>query len=90
VYFFDVHLGAEELMLEISVKEARTRLSALLDRVERGEEIVITRRGRKIARLVPTGRQEGLPSLKDFRAGIQASGEPLSRTVIVQRDEERY
>lgn len=33
--------------------EAKTHLAALLDRVERGEEIVITRRGRAVARLVP-------------------------------------
>lgn len=33
--------------------EAKTHLSALLERVERGEEIVITRHGRPVARLVP-------------------------------------
>lgn len=33
--------------------EAKTKLSALLDRVERGEEVVITRRGKAVARLVP-------------------------------------
>jgi prevent-host-death family protein len=33
--------------------EAKTKLSALLDRVERGEEVVITRRGKVVARLVP-------------------------------------
>ena len=33
--------------------EARNSLSALLDRVEKGEEITITRHGRPVARLVP-------------------------------------
>jgi prevent-host-death family protein len=33
--------------------EAKTKLSELLDRVEKGEEIVITRRGKEIARIVP-------------------------------------
>ena len=33
--------------------EAKTHLSALLDRVARGEEIVITKHGRPVARLVP-------------------------------------
>ncbi len=37
---------------EIGAFEARTRLSALLDRVEAGEEVVITRRGRPVARLI--------------------------------------
>lgn len=38
---------------EIGAFEAKNRLGALLDRVERGEEIMITRRGRAVARLVP-------------------------------------
>ena len=40
-------------MDQISVFDAKNRLSALLDQVERGEEITITRRGKPIARLVP-------------------------------------
>jgi len=40
-------------MSEIGAFEAKNRLGSLLDRVERGEEIVITRRGKAIAKLVP-------------------------------------
>jgi prevent-host-death family protein len=40
-------------MQEIGAFEAKNKLAALLDRVERGEEIVITRHGRAVARLVP-------------------------------------
>jgi prevent-host-death family protein len=40
-------------MPEIGAFEAKTHLSELLDRVERGEELVITRRGRPVARLIP-------------------------------------
>ncbi len=40
-------------MITIRVSEARNKLSALLDRVERGEAVVITRRGVPVARLVP-------------------------------------
>ncbi len=36
-----------------SLAEAKARLSALVDRVERGEEIAIYRRGRPVAKLVP-------------------------------------
>jgi prevent-host-death family protein len=36
-------------MLEVNVKEARSKLSHLLDRVERGEKIIIKRRGKKLA-----------------------------------------
>lgn len=37
----------------INVYEAKTTLSRLLDRVAAGEEIVIARAGRPVARLVP-------------------------------------
>lgn len=40
-------------MREIQSSEAKTHLPQLLDAVERGETIVITRHGRAIARLVP-------------------------------------
>jgi len=39
-------------MREIGAFEAKTKFGQLLDRVEHGEEIVITRRGKAVARLV--------------------------------------
>jgi prevent-host-death family protein len=40
-------------MNEFGAFDAKNKFSALLDRVENGEEIVITRHGRVVARLVP-------------------------------------
>ena len=40
-------------MREIQASEAKTLLPALLDDVERGETLIITRHGKPIARLVP-------------------------------------
>lgn len=40
-------------MREVQASEAKTNLPRLLDDVERGETIVITRHGRAIARIVP-------------------------------------
>lgn len=78
-------------MIKVNVKEARKNLSSLLDKVERGEEITITRRGKKVAQLVPPEVMGSyLPSLKDFRASIQMTGEPLSDTVIDLRRKQRY
>jgi len=37
----------------VGVFEAKTRLTALLDEVEEGGEVLITRRGKPVARLVP-------------------------------------
>lgn len=48
-------------MVQVGVHEAKTNLSRLLTRVAAGEEVVITRSGRPVARLVPverTGRRE--------------------------------
>ncbi|MCE2398791.1 MAG: type II toxin-antitoxin system Phd/YefM family antitoxin [Gemmatimonadetes bacterium] len=47
-------------MVTVNVHEAKTHLSRLLARVETGEEIVVARRGRPVARLVayaPRGRR---------------------------------
>ena len=40
-------------MREVGAFEAKNRLGTLLDWVEQGEEVLITRRGKAIARLVP-------------------------------------
>ena len=45
-------------MIEVSALEAKTRLSSLLDRVSHGEEVVITRRGKAVARLAPVERAD--------------------------------
>jgi len=47
--------SAEEIrhLDTVNVHEAKTHLSRLLERVERGEEIVIARSGKPVARLVP-------------------------------------
>lgn len=77
--------------MEVNVKDARSRLSFLLDRVEEGGEVIILRRGKEVARLVPPrGKGKPLPSLKDFRSSIKIAGKPLSSVVIQGRDEERY
>ncbi|WP_448567268.1 type II toxin-antitoxin system Phd/YefM family antitoxin [Thermus sp.] len=40
-------------MRTVSLSEAKARLSELLEAAERGEEVIITRRGRPWARLAP-------------------------------------
>ena len=77
--------------MEVNVKEARTKISSLLDRTQKGEEIVILRRGKKVARLVPFGDTDRrFPDLRPFRKSISVKGEALSRAVIQTRNEERY
>lgn len=78
------------MMLEVNVKEARSRFSQLLDKVEHGQDILLTRRGKKVARLVSPVQDRRLPSLKKFRQTIAAPGKGLSSAVQAARDEERY
>jgi prevent-host-death family protein len=78
-------------MTEVSVKDARDNFRAWLDRAEAGEEIVITRRGKEVARLVPPRREpKRFPDLTEFRKSIELRGEPLSETVMRLRRESRY
>jgi prevent-host-death family protein len=46
-----------QAMLEVRASEAKAHLSDLLDRVEQGESVVITRHGRRIARIVPEAQR---------------------------------
>ena len=55
-------------MKEVGTFEAKTHLSALLDEVARGVEVVITRRGVAVARLVP--------ATAPLRSG---AGDPIAR-----------
>ena len=43
------------MVTQVNVQDAKTRLSELLARVERGEEIVVARSGHPIAKLCPLG-----------------------------------
>ena len=59
-------------MLEIGAFEAKNRLAALLDAVERGEEVTITRRGRPVAKLVrhesTIDRSKAIEAVEQLRA----------------------
>lgn len=67
-------------MITVGSFDAKTHLSSLLDKVEAGEEVVITRHGRPIARLVPEARardvkgDELLAEMKRLREGVTLGG----------------
>ena len=81
-------------MDQVSVFEAKNRLSALLDQVEQGRPVTITRRGRPIARLVPAQAAddagEAAARLRALRAAIAARGQRVTGTELrAWRDEGR-
>ncbi len=55
-------------MRKVGAFEAKNKLSELLDLAERGEEVVITRHGREVARLVPP---KGHPNREEARAAME-------------------
>ncbi|MEO1016979.1 MAG: type II toxin-antitoxin system prevent-host-death family antitoxin [Pseudomonadota bacterium] len=57
-------------MISVGAFEAKTHLSSLLEKVERGEEIVITRHGKPIARLIPE-RQAEKERIREAIAGMK-------------------
>jgi len=77
--------------------DAKTHLSALLDRLEKGEEITITRRGVPVARLVPVRAApdqaailKASEALRLLRAQIAARGERFTWDELREmRDEGR-
>ena len=67
-------------MIEVGAFDAKTHLSSLLDKVTQGEEVLITRRGLPVARLVPAGRMErartvsAIEELRALRSGLKLCG----------------
>jgi prevent-host-death family protein len=81
-------------MREIQASEAKTHLPQLLDEIERGESIIITRHGRPIARLVPEdvirrdGQAEAVERLKALRATMPRV--PLDELMAMRHEGHRH
>ena len=67
-------------METVDAFEAKTHLAEILDRVERGESLTITRHGKPVAQLVPAAptqkrsRTEAIRELRDFGKGHRLDG----------------
>ncbi len=59
-------------MREIGALEAKSKLGTLLDWVAKGEEILITRRGKAVARLVPVTSDFDRAKARQAAANIRA------------------
>jgi prevent-host-death family protein len=72
---------------QVGIRQARQELPDLIDRAEAGEEIVITRQGRPVAKLVAAPKHpKPLPSLADFRGKLGRPGSPALNLVREERD----
>ncbi|GJE60823.1 type II toxin-antitoxin system Phd/YefM family antitoxin [Methylobacterium trifolii] len=80
-------------MSTVSLAEAKAHLSALLDRVEAGDTVTITRRGRAVARLTGAGasrRAVDPAMLEAITAGMPVQEEGAAGFVRGMRDDDRY
>jgi prevent-host-death family protein len=56
-------------MAQVGMHEAKTKLSQLVERAEAGEDVVIARNGKAVARLVPIQRPSSLTSIRGIWRG---------------------
>ncbi|HJS75187.1 MAG TPA: type II toxin-antitoxin system prevent-host-death family antitoxin [Vicinamibacteria bacterium] len=73
-------------MRTAGVRKARQALSSLLEDVQKGREVLITDRGRPVARLVPVKPAKAFPDLSKTRSKTRAIHPPLSQAVIEDRE----
>lgn len=77
--------------MEVSVAEAKAKLSELLKRVEAGEKVTITRRGKSVAVLSPAEKvYKPLPSRADVRETFGRVNGSALESLLAMRDEARY
>jgi prevent-host-death family protein len=82
----------------VGIKELKARLSSYIDRVNKGERVIITEHGREVAVIVPISKErEAIRSLADAGkahwaggkpkglTGIKIKGDPLSETILGER-----
>ena len=74
-------------MRQVTVAEAKAHLSSLLDAVESGQTVVITRRGKPIAELVPRQAvRDLLPQLQALRDSLPHQSSSGVETMRALRD----
>jgi prevent-host-death family protein len=91
-------------MDEIGVRELKSKLSSVLRRVDEGEQIRVTMRGRAVAEIVPAGSRLGIDRLRALVAEGKVTpashsrplrparpldtGRSASAIILTERDEE--
>jgi prevent-host-death family protein len=73
-------------MTSVGVYEAKTHLPRLLEQVERGEVITITKHGRVVARLVPANPRsatadETIAALRSARVGVRRGRDSVRKMI---------
>ncbi len=66
--------------MDVGAYEAKTHFADLLERVEKGERITITKHGRPVALMIPAGQPQKRPvaeviaEIREMRKGVRLNG----------------
>jgi len=76
----------------VSAKQARQKFAQLVKKAQGGTSVVITRRGRDVAKLGPAAKPKsrGFPDMAAFRASLGAPDKRPNGTIETLRRRERY
>lgn len=77
-------------MQKVTVREARQNIGQLLDAVSAGEKVIITRRGKPVAKLVTidsTSEEICFPDRRQFRSSLPPSKQNAADFIREMRDE---
>jgi len=84
-------------MVTVGAFEAKTKLAELLDKVEAGETVTITRHGKEVAKLVPANasaqqqkRREAVEEILRWRVGKDRGAKPGSTIAELIKAGRRY
>ena len=74
-------------MKSVSLRHMQHHLSDVMRHVDQGREVLVTRRRRTVARLVPATPAPARVNWPDFSARTaRIKGSPLSATILAERD----
>jgi prevent-host-death family protein len=74
------------IVKHVGIKQARQELPGLIDRAEAGEEVIITRQGKPVAKLIAAPKtSKSLPSLAEFRKNLE-TGTPAAQLLRDERN----
>ena len=85
-------------MTSVGIKDLKAKLSSYIDKVYKGEKVIITEHGREVAIIIPISKERKvIRSLVDSGkahwaggkpkglAGVKIKGKPLSETILEER-----
>ena len=74
-------------MKTIPVTDFRKNTSSFIDEVEHGETLILIRRGKPVAEIIPfSGRAQKIPAWKQPSARLQIEGSDLSSAILEDRE----